>query len=92
LTGIDNILRHLRVGAAVTRLGFRLTNSIMQGFNLLSSIKELGGADRRTKYLGLGVKRWMEDVDRSAILSRTSYENSAEMKGKIEEHGARVDQ
>jgi hypothetical protein len=82
LTGIDNALRHLRVGAAVTRLGFRLTNSIMQGFNLLSSIKELGGAIEGPKYLGLGVKRWMEDVESFRDPFANVYEKSAEMKGK----------
>lgn len=62
-TTIDNVLRHLRVGASVTRLGFRLTNSIMQGFNLLSSVKELGGLVDGPKYLALGMKTYMRELE-----------------------------
>lgn len=82
LTLMDGILRHLRVGAAVTRLGFRVTNSIMQGFNLLSSVKELGGAIDGPKYLGIGIKRWMEDVDSFRDPFAGIYSKSPELAGK----------
>jgi hypothetical protein len=82
LTLMDGILRHLRVGAAVTRLGLRLTNSIMQGFNLLSSVKELGGAIDGPKYLSIGVKRWMEDVDSFRDPFAGIYSKSPELAGK----------
>lgn len=82
LTLLDSVLRHLRVGAAVTRLGFRVTNTLMQGFNLLSSMKELGGVIDGPKYLGLGMKRFMEDVNSFRDPFGPSMKESAELRTK----------
>lgn len=84
-TTIDNVLRHLRVGASVTRLGFRVTNSLMQGFNLLSTVKELGGAIDGPKYLALGLKTYMREVESfrdpfGPLMDKET--GSAEMRGK----------
>lgn len=83
-TMIDNTLRHLRVGASVTRLGFKLTNSIMQGFNLLSSVKELGGAIDGTKYLSRGLKTWISELESMRDPFAYVHENSPEIRGKTE--------
>lgn len=84
LTQMDAILRHLRVGAAVTRLGFRVTNSLMQGFNLLSTVKELGGAVEGGKYLTLGISRWLKDMDSFTDPFSDVREHSPEIAGKGE--------
>jgi hypothetical protein len=85
-TTIDNVLRHLRVGASVTRLGFRLSNSIMQGFNILSSVKELGGFVGGSKYLALGMKAWMSDFEQFTDPFKYVHENSPEIRGKTEKY------
>jgi hypothetical protein len=79
MTMIDRGLRALRVGNTLNRFGFKITSSLMQGLNILSSAKEVG-----IKNIALGTKRWMEDIESFRDPFGPVYEKSADLRGKAE--------
>lgn len=75
VSGGERILAHLRTGATIAGLGWRVTTSLLQPLGLTQSIVRIG-----SKWVAKGAAHWIGDTVRFENSAKKIYEKSAFMR------------